>query len=212
MNNSPVKMNTAPVRHAATSGSRLQSHLRQTFLAGVFAVIPVAVTAFLIYWINLKTSFISERLFGRAVPFLGVLVAIAAIYLAGLIVTSLLGRWLLTRLDRLLSRVPGLRELYKAWKQIALTPGGGEGMFAKVVLIPGESRDLRQLGFTSGEAIDGDASTICVFIPAAPNPMNGRLYFVPRDRCQFIDTTAEEAFKLILSTGNYVPPGITAPT
>ena len=47
---------------------------------------------------------------------------------------------------------------------------------------------------------------------AAPNPINGRLYFVHREKCQFVDVTPEEAFKVILSTGNYVPPGVGAAT
>src|SRR5438067_9915705 len=120
----------------AHSPSGLQAHLRQTFLAGIFAVVPVAITVFIVYWINLKTSFISERLFSHAIPFLGVLLAIAAIYLAGLVATTILGRWVLRLVDSLLSRLPGLRQFYVAWKQIALTPGGTEGVFSRVVIIP----------------------------------------------------------------------------
>src|SRR6185369_9508100 len=64
------------------------------------------------------------------------------------------------------------------------------------------------LGFSNGKTIEGDSDTYCVFVPAAPNPINGRLYFVHREKCQFVDVTPEEAFKVILSTGNYVPPGL----
>jgi uncharacterized membrane protein len=188
--------------------SPLQMHLRQTFLAGIFAVVPVAVTVFIIYWVDLKTSFISEKLFGHAIPFLGVLVAIVGIYVAGLIATSIIGRSLLWLIDSFLSRVPGLRQLYVAWKQVALTPGGTEGIFSRVVLIPDETGATQLLGFTSGRAIEGDPNTLCVFVPAAPNPINGRLYFVHRSRCQMVDVSVEEAFKVVLSTGNYVPPAI----
>jgi len=51
-----------------------------------------------------------------------------------------------------------------------------------------------------------DEPCYCVFIPSSPNPITGRLYFIRASRCQFIDMTTEEAFKVILSTGNYVPP------
>jgi uncharacterized membrane protein len=50
----------------------------------------------------------------------------------------------------------------------------------------------------------------CVFVPSCPNPVNGRLFFVPIDQCLFVEMTPEEAFKVILSTGNYVPPLVEA--
>jgi uncharacterized membrane protein len=190
----------------------IQRHLRQTFLAGIFAAVPVAVTGFIIYWINAKTSVVNQWVFpnhpGRSIPFLGVVLAIAAIYLTGLIASSLIGRFFLRFIDRLLISVPGFSQLYTAWKQIALTPGGTEGVFSKVVVIPDETGATHLLGFSNGRPIDGDPNTYCVFVPAAPNPINGRLYFVHRDKCQFVDATPEEAFKVILSTGNYVPAGV----
>src|SRR5688572_15254291 len=108
--------------------SRLNNHLRKTFLAGVFAAVPVVVTAFVVWYVDHNTRVISRYLFGKPVPFVGIVIAIAAIYLGGLIATTLLGKWLIGLIDRLLSRVPGFSQLYAAWKQIALTPGGGEGM------------------------------------------------------------------------------------
>src|SRR4051812_2245397 len=104
--------------------SRIQAHVRRTFLAGVFAAVPVAVTAFIIWYINAKTIGISEWLFGRPIPFAGVLIALASIYVCGIVATTLLGRLVLRIVDRLLSSVPLLRPLYTAWKQVALTPGG----------------------------------------------------------------------------------------
>jgi uncharacterized membrane protein len=186
----------------------LQHHFRQTFLAGIFAVVPVAVTVFIVYLINQKTSDIEEWVTGKRVPFVGILIALMLIYLAGLVATTLLGRFFLRIIDRILASVPVLRTLYTAWKQVALTPGGTEGVFSKVVVIPDETGATYLLGFSNGRPIDGDADTYCVFVPAAPNPINGRLYFVHREKCQFVDVTPEEAFKVILSTGNYVPPGV----
>jgi uncharacterized membrane protein len=184
--------------------SKLNRHLRNTFLAGIFAATPLAVTAFAIWYIETTT----RRLFHLPIPFVGVLLALAGIYLLGLIVTSLIGQWLLRHLDRLLLRVPGLKDLYQAWKQISLTPGGREGMFARVVLIPVETGTMRQLGFSNGDPLPDDPTMTAVFVPAAPNPMNGRLYIVRLCDCQFLSISAEEAFKMILSTGNYVPPEV----
>ncbi len=186
----------------------VQAHFRQTFLAGIFAVVPVMVTVFIIWWINDKATDLTQWASGRRIPVIGIFVALAAIYAAGLVATTLLGRFFLRIIDRILASVPVLRTLYTAWKQVALTPGGTEGVFSKVVVIPDETGATYLLGFSNGRPIEGDADTYCVFVPAAPNPINGRLYFVRRQNCQFVDVTPEEAFKVILSTGNYVPPGV----
>jgi uncharacterized membrane protein len=185
--------------------SPLQRHLRNTFITGIFAAIPLAVTIFVVVYIEQKTR---EPLHSHPAidfPFVGVALAIAAIYLLGLAVSSLIGRLVLKAVDRLLLRVPLMRELYQTWKQVALTPGGKEGMFAKVVLVAADSDHARMLGFTSGDALPGDPESCCVFVPNAPNPITGRLYFVRRDRCRQLDITADDAFKVILSNGNYVP-------
>src|SRR5436190_1694857 len=117
----------------------LQKHLRNTFLTGIFAAIPLAITAY-IFWIGWTWSdSISEKLFhGKKIPLIGIVLAILMIYLSGLFATSVLGKFFLRIIDSLLSRVPLVRELYIAWKQIALTPGGTEGIYSKVVLMPDE--------------------------------------------------------------------------
>jgi uncharacterized membrane protein len=64
---------------------------------------------------------------------------------------------------------------------------------------------MRTLGFTSGDCVPNDPTTICVFVPNSPNPIQGKLYFVAREKVQFTTLSSDEAFKLLLSTGNYVP-------
>jgi uncharacterized membrane protein len=184
----------------------IQSHVRRTFLAGIFAAIPIAVTGFVIYYVDAQTRILSRKALGVDVPFLGVALAVVAIYLLGFVVTSLIGRLLLRAADRLLTRMPLLKPVYQTWKQVVLTPG--EGIFAKVVLVADESGRMNMLGFTSGVATSAGGDTLCVFIPAAPNPTSGRLYFVRRKHCQMLPISSEEAFKMILSGGSYVPAGI----
>ncbi len=185
--------------------SPIQKHFRKVFLAGIFAATPLVVTVFFVWYVEAATRDPVRALTGLDIPFVGVLIAIVLIYLLGLVVSSLIGKWFIGRIDALLLRVPLMRDLYQAWKHISVTPGGKEGIFARVVLVPVEDGRSRTIGFTSGEAIAGHAETCCVFVPAAPNPMNGRLLFVPIADCIVLETTPEEAFKWILSGGNYVP-------
>ena len=192
--------------------SPLQKHFRNTFLTGIFAAIPLAVTVIVIVYIEGATRRPLRDYLNINIPFVGVVLAVALIYLLGLVVNSLVGKWVLGTVDRILLRVPLLKDLYQAWKQVTITPGGKEGMFAKVVLIPVENKGTRAVGFTSGEAIPDDSATCCVFVPGLPNPISGRLYFVPRRECIPLGISVEEAFKLLLSGGNYVPSEIGAAT
>ena len=172
-------------------------------VAGALAAIPIAVTAFILWYVDTKAR---ESLFGvDGIRSWASRSPCAAIYVLGLFVTSVLGRFLIGVADALLRRIPGLRDLYLSWKQIALTTGGHEGMFAHVVLVPDESGHMRMLGFSSGKPIEGDPDTCCVFVPASPNPTSGRLFFVPMNRCVPLDMTPQAALKLLISGGNYVP-------
>jgi uncharacterized membrane protein len=191
--------------HSSSAMFSLQKHLRNTFLAGIFSAVPLAVTVFIIWWVESRTRPISKLLFNREIPVVGVLIAIAVIYAAGLLTSSLLGKWVLHLIDALLLRLPIIKPIYLGWKQIALTPGGTEGVFSKVALIPNESGRTLLLGFTSARPVEGHPDILCVFIPSCPNPVMGRLYLVRRELVQLVDLSTEEAFKIILSTGNYVP-------
>lgn len=182
-------------------------HLRNTFLTGIFSAIPLVITAVVVWYVEKLTREPLKAMFGLDTPFLGVLVAVGGIYLLGLLINSILGRYLLRWLDALLRKVPVLKDVYEAWKHITLTPGGKEGIYAQVVLIPGEG-GTQAMGFTSGEPVDGNPGLCCVFVPGTPNPTAGRLLFVARERCVPLGVSAEEAFKFALSGGNYVPPAV----
>lgn len=188
----------------------LKSHIRNKFVAGVLAAIPVAVTFFVLWYVDSK----ARSILGINVPFLGIAVALAAIYLLGLFVTSVIGRFLIGITDWILGHVPGLSDLYRAWKQVALTDGhdGAFGIFGQVVLVPDEAGRGMVIGFTSGHTVEGDPETSCVFIPASPNPTTGRLHFIPKSRCLRVDLARQEAIKMIISGGNYVPRALGVTT
>lgn len=188
----------------------LQGHLKKTMLSGAFAFIPIAVTiAIVIYIENMtRAPLASIPVVGR-IPFIGVILVVALVYLTGLFISSLIGKFFLNKLDQLLHRLPVLRELYKAWKQISFTPGGGEGIYAKVVLVPDGRGDQHVLAFSSMQPVAPTSETLAVFVPNAPNPVTGRVAFIHRRDVVEVPITIEEAFKILLSSGNYVPPEVS---
>lgn len=186
---------------------RIKAFVRNTFLAGIFAAIPLVATLVVLWYVDKWTREPLKAVMGLDIPFLGFGVAVVLIFVLGILVRSLLGRFLLNALDRLILRVPVLADLYKAWKQISLTPGGSEGVYSRVVLVQLDG-DAWHIAFTTGDGLEGDPGTLCVFVPTAPNPLAGRLLFVPRARVRPTDLTVEDVFKFILSSGNYVPAAV----
>jgi uncharacterized membrane protein len=183
---------------------RIQTHVRNKLAVGALAAIPVAVTAFILWYLDAK----ARALFDIRYPVLGLVVTLGGLYVLGLFITSLIGRWILTGADVLLAHIPGLRDLYQSWKQMAFSPEGDEGIFARVVLVPDETGKMRMMGFSTRKPIDGDPDTMCVFVPGSPNPTAGRLYFVPTGDCVTLDLPARVALKVLISGGNYVPEQI----
>lgn len=179
----------------------LTKHVQSKFVAGLIAAIPVAVTVFVIFYVDGMV----RRVIRLPYPFLGTLLSLAAIYALGLFVTSLVGRYLLRTFDRVLERIPGLRDLYRTWKQLLVTPDLDSGMFAKVVLLPDESGQHYLLGFSTGRPIAETSDRLCVFVPNSPNPITGRLYFASQARCHFLAVSPKDALKTVISSGNYLP-------
>ena len=182
---------------------QLQVHLRNKLVAGALAAIPLVVTIFFLWWVDSK----ARAIFNVEQPFVGIAIALVGLYLLGVFVTSFVGQFLLGAVDAVLRRLPGLRDLYRSWKQVALTTDTLDGIFAHVVLIPGDG-GTRILGFTSAKGVEGDPATWCVFVPASPNPTSGRLFFVPAKACLLVDMSSQEALKLVISGGSYVPSAI----
>jgi uncharacterized membrane protein len=197
----------------------LGTHLRNTMLAGAFAVAPVVITVVLLAYVErlaqqpladacnwiARTVGISQISWIGKIPFLGIVLAVIVTYLVGLFVTSFLGRFFLHLLDKLLLKLPVLREVYKAWKQVTLNPPGSSGIYTKVVLVPDESGKLRMVAFCTGAPISASTDLHCVFIPGSPNPMSGRVAFVKSSEIIPLQMSIEEAFKLLISSGNFVP-------
>jgi uncharacterized membrane protein len=184
-------------------------HLRNKLGAGLLAAIPLVIVVVAAIYIEMYTRPLA-KLAGFDVPGVGVVLAVVAVYLLGILVTSLLGKMFLSAADRLLNRIPGLHQLYSAWKEILVLSPSKASVFHQVVLAIGVDGKRAQIGFTSGVSLPGSPQTICVFLPNAPNPVTGWLTMLDRSCCLPLRIPVTEAFKFLLSSGNYVPPEMQA--
>ena len=91
----------------------MKNWLKVRFITGFFVTVPAIATAWLLYvfWDAIDNFFSPgyERIFGRRIPGLGFLTAIALILVMGTIATNVVGRRILARVESGFFRVPIIR-------------------------------------------------------------------------------------------------------
>lgn len=140
---------------------------------------------------------------------LGVLLAIVLVYIVGLFVGHLLGRtaWRLVEVG--LMRVPLIRAIYPAVKQVTdfvLADRTTQLMASRVVAVQPHADGIWSLGLITGpglrslsEAVGSEMVT--VFVPSSPTAFSGYVLVVPRDRVVELPLTVEEMMRLLVTGG-----------
>ncbi len=214
----------------ASQRRSLAASLRSSFLTGLVVVLPIGLTIYLIWavigyldgWIlplipeayqppELMMHFFGP---GRGFPIRGVGVVVFLLFttLMGWIAKGLIGRTVLGRLDRLVARMPVVRSLYSALKQVAETVfNKTESSFEKTCLVEFPRPGVWTIGLISsrprGEIAEKlGPDVISVFIGLTPFT-SGFVVFVPRKDVIELDLTSEEAAKLVASGGLVYPVG-----
>lgn len=208
------------------------ARVRNYFLTGLLIVGPVTLTAYIIWWmVNfaddwfkpfVPKQYLPDTYLPFAVPGVGLIVGIGGLTLIGALAANLLGRTLVSYAELMLGRMPIVRNVYRALKQIfesvvsATEPGQS---VQKVGLIEFPSKGLWSLVFVTGETggeiaavkPGGNSELYNVFMPTGIVPPTGFVCFVPRDSVTFLNMTMEDAAKIIISGGMVAPPQASAP-
>jgi uncharacterized membrane protein len=212
----------ADSRHGSVFG-----RLRNYFFAGILFTAPVGITIWLTWEV---ISFIDDRFtpliparwnpetyLPFTVPGLGLLLAIIFLILIGMFAAGYTGRLFMGLGERMVNRVPVIRSIYGATKQIFEAVFAQQAQaFRQVVLIEYPRRGSWAVGFltgtTSGEVQRNTREVVKnVFVPATPNPTTGFLLFVPEREIHVLDMTVEDGIKLVISGGIVTPPEEGAP-
>ena len=192
---------------------KLGSWFKVRFISGFFVTVPVIATAWLLwaFW-NTIDDFFSpgyERFFGRRIPGLGFLTAIALILLMGIIATNVAGRRLVALVENLLLRVPVFRSIYPSVKQLleAFSPEKRTS-FKEVVLAEHPRKGEYVFGFLTGEVLmegpEGVRQMVSVFVPTN-NLYLGDVILLPKDEVVYTGLPIEEGLRILLSAGTAVP-------
>jgi uncharacterized membrane protein len=200
----------------------LTRHVRANFLAGILVTAPVAITLYAVWavvsWFDqevvplIPTRYSPETYLAFPLPGLGLLIAVIALYLIGALTAGLFGRYIMGIGERMLARVPVVRGIYGATKQIAETVLAKQSnAFREVALIEYPRKGTWTMGFITGrptvQIVESTAEdVVSVFVPTTPVPSAGFLLFVPRSEIVVLDMTVEEGLKMVVSLGIVTPP------
>lgn len=207
---------------AVTSTMGPVARLRNYFLTGVLVTAPLVITFYAAYVV---VSFIDNTVTGLlpdasnpntylpfSVPGVGLAVLFTTLVIIGFLTANFLGRLLLKWGEAVLDRMPVIRNIYGAVKQILETIMQSQSSaFREVVMLEYPRQGLWSIGFVSGKT-KGEVQNLTanemvnVFVPTTPNPTSGFLLFVPRKDITTLHMTVEEGIKMVVSGGIITPP------
>jgi len=154
-----------------------------------------------------------ERLWNDrwALKSLGLVVAVALVYLAGLALGGIIGRRVAGRVEALMARLPGFRQVYPHIKQLVETVFGERRIaFRRVVMIEFPRSGTWALAFVTGEGLPGAArslgeAAVTVFVPTTPTPFTG--FTLTLKACEAVDVemSVDEAMRFMITGGVLVP-------
>jgi uncharacterized membrane protein len=209
--------------------------MKKYLIAGLLVWLPLAITVWLLAWMLgaldgmfgwllagtqavLPASAHSaiERL--RHVPGIGVVGVAALLLVTGALVTNIFGQWLLHRWDRAIGRIPIVKSIYNAVKQVSDTLFSSSGnAFREAVLVQYPRQGSWTIAFVTGRpggevAANLGDDFLSVYVPTTPNPTSGFFLMMKRSDVIELAMSVDEALKYVISMGVVVPGARTTGT
>ncbi|MDK1021221.1 MAG: DUF502 domain-containing protein [Candidatus Hydrogenedentes bacterium] len=209
--------------------------LRFYLVTGLLVWIPLIVTLWLTWWLfknvglgleNLiKSAYLAFNDLGKSdtytwlgflpeikyIPGFGFLIAVALFLTTGFLTRNLVGRRVIRAGERIMDRIPLVSKIYRAVQQIRDVFVSRDGtVFQQVCLVEYPRKGVYAVAFITstdqGVVHDVvDKQLYSVFVPTTPNPTSGFLLYLNPEEITILDISVEEAMKLIISAGAYLP-------
>ena len=223
-------------RSATDQGSerdgKLGARLRNYFLTGLVVVGPITITLYIVWWfIQITDAWVKpfvpeiydpDTYLPFSIPGIGLVFAVIGLIVIGALAANLFGRTLISFGELFVGRMPIVRNVHRALKQIfesvvsASESGFMDGNTAsphRVGLIEFPSAGIWSIVYVTGEAAgaikearpSGETDLVAVFMPTGMVPPTGFVCFVPRRNVIFLPISLEDAAKTVVSAGMFMP-------
>jgi len=187
--------------------------LGRLFLQGLIAILPIALTVYLVYWL----AAFAESVLGKAMRFVigddfyvpgsGVLAG----FLITLGIGVLLRIWLFRKVfslgETLLQRIPGIKSLYGSIRDmVGLFDASKQREFDKTVMVTLADENIRLMGLVTRESFGdlpegiGDEQTVAVYLPMSYQ-MGGFTVMVPKAKITPVNMRIDQAMQFVLTAG-----------
>jgi len=183
------------------------------FLTGIFTILPILATIYLVVWLFTAV----ERFLGKQLLLLlpdeyyragmGLLAALVLIFLIGLLMRAWLFRQLIKLGESLLLKIPLIKVVYRALKDLfGLFSDQKNSEALQVVSVQLPGTDMRLLGFlTRNDFSDmpkgvGSEDEVAVYLPMSYQ-VGGYTVMMPRNQVTPVPMSREEAMRFVLTAG-----------
>ena len=169
------------------------------FLSGLLYTAPVVVTGYILY----QSFIFLDGLIPSEYPGLGILLIIVFITLMGVVGSSFLLQPINRYFQNLVDRIPLVKTIYYAIRDVLSAFVGEKKRFTKPVLVKVNSAGMEKLGFITAEDLDMlgiSQEKIAVYLPHSIN-FSGNLFIVTPDMVTPLEANSAEVMKFIVSGG-----------
>jgi uncharacterized membrane protein len=191
--------------------------VKRYFITGLLIWIPLGITIWVLNLIvTAMDSLVPEVLepkswLGIDLPGLGVVLAVAVVFVTGLLAANIIGQRLVALWEGLMARIPVVKSIYVSVKQVSDTLFSSSGQaFRKALLVQYPRQGSWTIAFLTG-APGGDVvrhlrgEHVSVYVPTTPNPTSGFFLMMPKAEVIELDMTVDEALKYVISMGVAAP-------
>jgi uncharacterized membrane protein len=190
---------------------------RRRVLTGLAVLVPLGFTIIILRFLyRLMSGLLAPLVKLAAGPYLepwmvgivSLIILVILLYVVGSIAANLAGRRVIALGEQLVERIPGVKVIYSAAKQVVEAISlSSENVFTGVAFIEFGSPGARTLAFISGSPINDRDCIECykLFVPTAPNPTTGFFQLMPCELVEKSTLTVEQGIKMIVSCGIVSP-------
>ena len=201
---------------------RIKEIFRKYFLAGLFTVIPIALSIIVVLWFFRKVDSLFSPLMTRIlgviipgdvkhIPGMGFVLGILIILLLGFLSKTFLMGQILKLIDMILKRVPIAKSVYLPLKTLveAFSPENNAA-FREVVLVRYPRDDSYSVGFVTKKILCHGTELDAVYVPTN-NLYLGEVLFVRPEDMVKTGMSVEEGIRVVASGGTAAPDTIDIP-
>jgi uncharacterized membrane protein len=187
------------------------SYFSRLFVKGLFTVLPVALTFYLIYWLIYSVESLLNRYVVALIPDvlhfpgIGILTAIAFFIGIGFLMNHFVSDKLSGFFENLLARIPLIRTVYRPLKDLMhLFAKEPSRSMQRVVLVNLPGIGVKLLGVVTRDKFDDlpgrsiPADHVAVYLPGSYF-LGGVTMIVPKSQLLELDMPVEQAVKLALT-------------